>query len=725
MGNLPRVMAVGGLAATLAAGWMAMPRPGLAGPPSGAGSPAAAASADLDTFRRTVEPFLAAHCVRCHGPQKKEADLALNALGGDIVSGRGLEAWTTVAERIKAGEMPPPGEKQPDPAAAKAVTDWIDRELAKAGKSGVAPVGSMKTGNHIPHDLLFGRAPSAPLDNPARLWRIRPEIYSEAVRDMGGKGLKVAQPFALPPGEGFRDVAGSAGIDESTAAQLVRNAEVIVAEQLGVSGRKGAKPAKEFAPLADDAAPAPRTAVEAAIRREFDLVLHRPPTAAELTALTELYDRNVRTGGTVTGAKLTLMAVLLSPEAVFRREMGGATADAAGRRMLSPREIAFAVAYALTDRAPDAKLLEAADKGRLASREGVAAEVRRLLDDPKTERLRLLRFFREYFGYAEAVNVFKEKKPFPAHDARILVDDTDRLILHILAEDKDVFRRLLTTDLSFVAFGPAEAARKDAEKRKAKEAKDAPPPATDKPAEKPNEKPADAGGKGKGKEKKPDLGRAHHLSYGVEEPIPAARQPVRLPGGQRAGILTQPSWLVAHSGNFDNDAIRRGKWIRLRLLGGMVPEVPITVDAQLPDAPHKTLRERMEVTKQAYCWQCHKRMNPLGLAFENYDHFGRFRTTELDKPADASAVVEGSGDPTLEGSVKDSLELVRKLADSAKARQVFVRHAFRYWMGREENLGDAASLQAADKAFVDSGGSFKALVVALLTSDSFLYRTGK
>jgi hypothetical protein len=66
---------------------------------------------------------------------------------------------------------------------------------------------------------------------------------------------------------------------------------------------------------------------------------------------------------------------------------------------------------------------------------------------------------------------------------------------------------------------------------------------------------------------------------------------------------------------------------------------------------------------------------------------------------------------------------VRKLADSDRVRQVFVRHVFRYFMGRNETLSDAATLQAADAAYVKSGGSFKELVVSLLTSDSFLKRS--
>ena len=72
--------------------------------------------------------------------------------------------------------------------------------------------------------------------------------------------------------------------------------------------------------------------------------------------------------------------------------------------------------------------------------------------------------------------------------------------------------------------------------------------------------------------------------------------------------------------------------------------------------------------------------------------------------------------------MKSSHELVTRLANSDRVRQVWVRHAFRYYLGRNETVADAPTLQAADRAYMESGGSFKSLLVALLTSDSFLKR---
>ena len=210
------------------------------------------------------------------------------------------------------------------------------------------------------------------------------------------------------------------------------------------------------------------------------------------------------------------------------------------------------------------------------------------------------------------------------------------------------------------------------------------------------------------------------------------RQPYKRPN--RVGMLTHPAWLIAHSLNDTTDPIRRGKWIRERLLAGTVPDLPITVDASIPEDHNKTLRERLAVTEQQECWRCHEKMNPLGYPFEIYDDFGRYRTEEsLDKlpkkndrhpakPVHASAVLAGTGNNELDGEVQDALDLIERLAASDRVRQSIIRHAFRYFMGRNEMLTDSQTLIAADKAYLQSDGSFNALIVSLLTSDSFLYR---
>jgi hypothetical protein len=105
-----------------------------------------------------------------------------------------------------------------------------------------------------------------------------------------------------------------------------------------------------------------------------------------------------------------------------------------------------------------------------------------------------------------------------------------------------------------------------------------------------------------------------------------------------------------------------------------------------------------------------------------YNHLGMLRDSDKGKPVDTSGEILFSGDPTLDGPVKDPLEMIQKLAASERVKQVFVRHVFRFWMGRNETINDAPILQDAYKAYHDGGGSMKALLTSLLTSDAFIYR---
>ena len=107
-------------------------------------------------------------------------------------------------------------------------------------------------------------------------------------------------------------------------------------------------------------------------------------------------------------------------------------------------------------------------------------------------------------------------------------------------------------------------------------------------------------------------------------------------------------------------------------------------------------------------------MNPLGLPFESFDDFGRYRTSEMlgetltifprrhknaeSISVDSSGEIIDSGEESLDGKVDSAFDLVQKLADSTRVRQSFVRHAFRYWMGRNETLNDSPTLMAADDA---------------------------
>ena len=484
--------------------------------------------------------------------------------------------------------------------------------------------------------------------------------------------------------------------------------------------------------------------LQAAIHYLFEMLTFRPPNAKESDEYLAIAKQSIEKLGKEDGVVLGLSALFLDRDALFRPELATAgQPDQYGRVMLQDWELGLAVNHALRYIKPDEELRKAIAEGRMRTRADVKREVERMLADDSIRKPRVLRFFRDYFDYDLGGYICKDARALAntgvsnrgqAH-YRAMFDttaSTDRLIELILKEDRDVFKQLLTTDkvvatkADEIYFGKRRtrqeeiASRKAAQERAAKEAAKTgkkPTKADKRKAAQVNHKVTPTKLTG------PEIfARVSRRSFGRGSMRPD-RILATVPADQRLGILTHPSWLVSHSDAMDNHAIRRGRWVRERLLGGGIPDVPITVDAMLPDEPKNTLRERMRVTRQEYCWTCHKKMDPLGLPFEMFNHAGLYRETELEKPVDTTGAIIDSGDPKLDGEVANAIELIEKLAESERAEQVFVRHAFRFWMGRNESLNDAPVLQAAYRAYKENGGSMNALLVSLLTSDAFLYRT--
>lgn len=557
----------------------------------------------------------------------------------------------------------------------------------------------------------------------------------------------------------------------------------------------------------------------------FVKIIERAPTSqekAEYLDLTKSYFQKI---GSEEAIHKLIQTLILRTDFVYRQEFGEGNADEHGRKMLSPRDASYALAYALTDSSPDKELAAAASSGRLNTREDYRREVERMLknrsqyylvdeavdllgaDSLTNMPIRELRFFREFFGYPRALPIFKDNKRFGGDYITVsgrAVSEADALVAHILEQDKNVFETLLTTE-DFYVFHTGnneQMAKSSAYVRKIYDYfKDKDWKNID--AEKMKEhvaflKENEVRGVNvtlieQGKKDK-DLLNGFKTTMGTYEELLGKGQANAVPfsatmghgktegqtrtGKQlrgpeiaktfnidlknwnypttqptkmenRKGILTHPAWLIAFAANTETDPIRRGRWVREKLLAGSVPDVPVTVDAVIPEDHHNTLRTRLEKKTEAeYCWGCHERMNPVGLPFEMYDDFGRFRTQESlehpdnlikkmpDKgppqddlrdiyktlPVDTKGKLVGTDDPNLDGDVRDALDMIERLGKSKKVRQSIIRHAFRYFMGRNETLSDSKTLMDADQAYVESGGSFDAVIISLLTSDSFIYR---
>lgn len=581
-----------------------------------------------------------------------------------------------------------------------------------------------------------------------------------------------------------------------------------------------------------DAMPAPDTALLGELVKQlYHKIFERQPTQEELEKNIAVFISFMHKLDRQSSIAKLIESLILNTEFVYRHEFGHGEADEHGRRTMSPIDASYALAYALTDSSPDADLAKAVAEGRLNNRADYEREVRRMLTrrdiwtiidesvqaanlnaSVTNQPIRKLRFFRDFFGYPKAMEIFKDDARFgaPGHEAVVsrLIDEADLLVEYILQQDRNVFETLLTTEEFFVYHNGDNAAMQAAsdtykdtynyfQKLDWK-----------------NFKPEDIATHASfmttkgvkelkeyrpGQEKKTlDLlvrfmkSAEHQFSAGQKNAMPfmfvgygfwaggpvlgrtgqqmrgeavtsywnidwrtwdyPTQQPAKIPN--RKGMLTHPAWLLAHAQNLETDPIHRGKWVREKLLAGTIPDVPITVDAVIPPDHTKTMRQRMENrTGAETCWRCHQKMDPLGFPFENYDDFGRYRIKEslehpdtLIKsapkpygpiheltfgamlpvyktlPVNPSGVLDSTGEPKLDGEIKDSFELIDRLAKSQKTRQSIIRHAFRFFLGRNEILSDSKTLMDAEKAYLDSKGSFDEVIVSLLTSDSFIYR---
>ncbi|MEC8866149.1 MAG: DUF1588 domain-containing protein [Verrucomicrobiota bacterium] len=620
-----------------------------------------------DPFEERIRPFLQTYCIACHGEETQKGKIRLDHLRGDMEDRKEAELWARSLEAIEFGEMPSDkADKFPTKAQARLVQDWIAQSLDRVGRKVEDKAGKEGYGNLIPHDLLFSPAESKRVVNAAaRLWRISPKALADIVRG----ARMVSNPFVLDKPHGnFRDFKGKYAFNSLMAEQVTELA-LAHSEKEAKNARKAIVMMKEKGITIDEAN-------REAIKRHCHNVLRRTPTEKEMEIMMGLLKKVDSELGVPFGLQAVYASIILRPETLFRFEGMGASDDDTGLVALSRRELATSLAFALTDLAPDGNLLRAFQNQDLPPREILRTEIRRMLDDENrpTARNRLLQFFQEYFDYQKAEDVFKDQIKGHRHWAPALVYDLNALVMQALNEDKQVLKTLLTTPEYLVHVN----SHRD---------------------------------------------HGNPLAYNLPPDWKPSPKPYEFPKDQRMGILTHPAWLVAHSGNFDNDPIMRGHWIRYKLLGGSVPDIPITVDAKLPEDENMTLRERMRVTQAEECYKCHSKMNPLGLPFEQFDHFGRFRFLELDKPVDVTSKIVNSGVPEIDGEIRSPFELIERLANSTHCEQVFVRYVFRFFMGRNETLGDAKSLQDAHKAYVDNDGSMNALVLSLLSSDSFMYRS--
>jgi hypothetical protein len=500
---------------------------------------------------------------------------------------------------------------------------------------------------------------------PQRIWPLTPEQYLKTVKAVLPSAGVVGQSLAASLAErtGFSNEAGKLGLTEQYVSELLDTVWELSSTAVTNPG--------QLAPCLGQAAVTPachKEFVSGFVARAF----RRELSAAETDELAAYLTKEA-TGDLASGLRRFLMYVFTSPSFVFRTEIGDA-AGAGGHVPLTGFERASALSYFLSDAPPDADLYAAARTGALGDKAALEAHARRLLSKPGTAS-GFLKLFREFFETEAAAHTEKEAEIFPQWNATLGADlsrESDAFLEQALwGEEAGKVAKLstiLTADFSM-------------------------------------------------------LNGALATYYGVPAPGGTGFGKVTFKG-QRAGILTQAGRMAALAKGNDTDAVMRGRFVREALLCQDLPPPPDAV-AAIPPPPdgQNTQRERLaQHSKDASCATCHTLMDPLGLAFENYDGVGRYRTTEVGKTIDASGVLSRA-EP--EGArFANAIELVNVLARSSTVNRCFVTTAFRYAQGRPATEADKCTIDRLLARFDASGGDLVDLAVALATDDSFIVRQG-
>ncbi|HVZ23347.1 MAG TPA: DUF1592 domain-containing protein [Vicinamibacterales bacterium] len=310
----------------------------------------------------------------------------------------------------------------------------------------------------------------------------------------------------------------------------------------------------------------------------------RPVTDADLRPILQFYAAGRKAGSFDAGIERGVERILASPYFVFRVERDPAGVTAGTPYRISDVELASRLSFFLWSSIPDETLLRLAEQGRLKNDAVLDAQVRRMLADPKASAL-VSNFAGQWLQLRNVRSVQPNSDLFPDFDDNLresMRRETELFFQSIVTEDRSVLD-LLTADYTFV-----------------------------------NER------------------LARH--YGIAGIYGSRFRRVHVADEARRGLLGQASILAVTSHAERTSPVLRGKWVLENLLGLPVPPPPPDVP-QLPaqGAIPKTLRAQMELHRASpVCASCHKVMDPIGFALENFDAVGAWRTREPGGPIDAS-----------------------------------------------------------------------------------------
>lgn len=493
---------------------------------------------------------------------------------------------------------------------------------------------------------------------PTPLRRLTHAEYDNAVRALLGTALEPARDF--PPDLPGGGFASNRGDAVSLLGveKIMLAAESLAAE--AVTRLDGLVPC---VPAQGDAACA-RQFFTALARRAY----RRTPDAAELDELAQLYTASEQTGGFASGVQAVIERILQSPHFIYHveRTTGAPQAGPAGMvTPLSGLSVAGRLAAFIWHGLPDAALLDAAERGELDTPAGVAAQAERMLADAQG-RAGIVEFFNQWADIEKLGITEKNSATYPSYSDAVrtaMWDETASFVDHVVRQGDGRLETLLTSNLAMPS--PALA---------------------------------------------PLYGLTPGTAFAPMDPM------------VRSGLLTHPSVLAVHAHADQSSPVKRGAFIRDRVMCNPLPDPPPTVNDNPPViSPGATTRQRFEQHRaDPVCASCHGLIDPVGFAFERYDGMGMYRTLEGNLPIDSSGMLTGTDD--MDGPFQDAIELTKRFASSQQVRDCMATQWLRYAVRRDETGADDCSQQQIRTAFRETGDMRK-LVLAVVQSDAFRFKT--
>jgi hypothetical protein len=399
-------------------------------------------------------------------------------------------------------------------------------------------------------------------------------------------------------------------------------------------------------------------------RRAF----RRSVSDADLKPLLAFYRSGRAEGSFDQGIEKALRAMLVSPDFLFRVENDPAHTAPGSVYRVNDYELASRLSFFLWSSCPDDTLLDLAAKSKLHDPVVMRAQLRRMLDDPRSDSL-----VSNFAGQWLYTRGLAQQKPdpdaFPEFDESLrqaFQRETELFFANILREDRPAME-LLDANYSFLNQRLAE-------------------------------------------------------HYGIPNIYGPQFRKVTIADGTRGGLLGQGTILTVTSYPNRTSVVQRGKWILDNLLGSPPPPPPPDVPdlvAHAKDGRPLTMREAMEQHRaNAICSSCHARMDPIGFALENFDGVGHWRDKDGSSTIDASGKLPGG--TQFEGPAGLKKLMVTNYAD--QFRTTITEKLLTYALGRGLESYDMPAVRSIQRQAAQDNYKMSALIAAIVESTPFQMR---